>query len=109
MAERKTERIYIPGKGWVVSGIGAAKGADDTSATDKAKMQDVTGLAALARKMREKRGEVAEPTARPTPAATPTPVPVSDAGPEDEARRARRLAAQQLQRRYGSFSLMGRG
>lgn len=54
MAQRKTEGQWIDGK-WTTTSIGAAKGSDDTSATTKAKLQDVSGLAAAARRNKAKK------------------------------------------------------
>lgn len=67
MAQRKTEGQWIDGK-WVTTSIGAAEGSGDTSATTKAKFQDVSGLAAASRRAKKKReataGDAAEALAR---------------------------------------------
>jgi hypothetical protein len=52
--QRKTTGQWIDGK-WVTTSIGSAKGADDTSATVKDSLQNVTGLAAKAKALREEK------------------------------------------------------
>jgi hypothetical protein len=110
--KRRTEGQWINGK-WVTTSIGAAEGSGDTSATSKEKFQNVSGLAALARKMKDQREQKAgTAVGTPPPRPSPSPVPVSSADPEDETEVARRLAGRALSKRYGSLALgrlMGRG
>lgn len=104
--KRRTSGQWINGK-WVTGSISPVEGADDTSATTRAALQDVSPLAAAARKAREAREKKAKPTPRPTPRPTPDKVSMMD---DDEE--AMSMATRALRNRYrgGSLgALMGRG
>lgn len=77
MADTRTKRDYVPGKGWVDRDSAKVEKVDDPDTLSQDEVEAEGGLGALAKKRRKSsagsQGDALK--ARPTPRATPTATP----------------------------------